>query len=159
MKCRLTLTSGRLGFSEGDVRGLEARGVLGRRLASEARLALARQASLGGDREAELPLVAGASIAAPSVRAGAIAAGILRRLSSGESATSAGACGPLVRDPAIDGHPAVLGADAAAALAGRPMGPGRVLAAFGKAFLVVILALVVAAIALNVLVALGVIGW
>lgn len=146
-------------FSEGDVRDLEARGTIGRRLASEARLALASEASFAGDREAELLLLAGASIAGPSVRAGALAAEGLRRLSSGEASPGAGIYASLVQAPAVDPHPAVLGADAAAVLAGRPWGPRRVLAAVGKAFLVVILVLSAATLVLNVLVALGVVRW
>lgn len=151
--------SGSPGFSEGDVRNLEARGDLGRRLASEARLALAREASLAGDREAELLLLAGASSAGPSLRAGALAADGLRRLSAGEASAAAGLCASLVQTPAVDPHPAVLGADAATVLAGRPWGPRQALASFGKALLVVALALVVATVALNVLVALGIVKW
>lgn len=150
--------SGGPGFSERDVRDLEVRGTMGRRLASEARLALAREASLAGDRDAELLLLAGASMAAPSVRAGALAAEALRRLSSGEAPSGTGLYASLVQAPAVDPHPAVLDADAAV-LAGRPRGLRRALAAVGKAFLVVILALLVGAIVLNVLVALEVIRW
>ena len=151
--------SGGPGFSEREVRDLEARGTMGRRLASEARLALAREASLAGDREAELLLLAGASMAAPSVRAGALAAEALRRLSSGEAPSGTGLYASLVQDPAVDPHPAALDADAAEALAGHPRGLRHVLATFGKVFLVVILALVAATIVLNVLVALGVVRW
>lgn len=150
--------SGGPGFSERDVRDLEVRGTMGRRLASEARLALAREASLAGDRDAELLLLAGASMAAPSVRAGALVAGALRRFSSGEAPSGAGLYASLVQAPAVDPHPAALDADAAV-LAGRPRGLRRALAAVGKAFLVVILALLVGAIVLNVLVALEVIRW
>ena len=146
------------GFSDRDVSALEARGLVGRRLAAEARLALACGACVRRDRDEAARLLGAASSAGDGLRVGRVAGELLAELLR-DGPGPAVRTGVLARPAPVDPHPAALGADAAEALAGRACGPRHVLATFGRAFLVVVLALVAATIVLNVLVALGVVRW
>lgn len=94
------------GFSDGDVSALEARGLVGRRLAAEARLALACGACERCDHDEAARLLGAASSAGDGLRVGRVAAELLSGLSCGGQGPAARA-GVLARSAPVDPHPAV----------------------------------------------------
>lgn len=94
------------GFSDGDVSALEARGLVGRRLAAEARLALACGACGRCDHDEAARLLGAASSAGDGLRVGRVAAELLSGLSCGGQGPVARA-GVLARSAPVDPHPAV----------------------------------------------------
>lgn len=94
-------------FSDGDVSALEARGLVGRRLAAEARLALACGACERCDHDEAARLLGAASSAGDGLRVGRVAAELLSGLLRGGQGPAARA-GVLARSAPVDPHPAVL---------------------------------------------------
>lgn len=94
------------GFSDGDVSALEARGLVGRRLAAEARLALACGACGRCDHDEAARLLGAASSAGDGLRVGRVAAELLSGLLRGGQGPAARA-GVLARSAPVDPHPAV----------------------------------------------------
>lgn len=94
------------GFSDGDVSALEARGLVGRRLAAEARLALACGACERCDHDEAARLLGAASSAGDGLRVGRVAAELLSGLSCGGQGP-ADRAGVLARSAPVDPHPAV----------------------------------------------------
>ncbi|WP_130810325.1 hypothetical protein [Olsenella sp. Marseille-P4559] len=98
-------------FGEADVARLEGTGV-GRRLAAEARMALAKAAAAQGERDRERMLLGQVAAAAPRMRVGKLAARILGSFEGGSVETDGSGYalgyGSLCLDAAVDAHAAVM---------------------------------------------------
>lgn len=98
-------------FGEADVARLEGPGV-GRRLAAEARMALAKAAAAQGERDRERMLLGQVAAAAPRMRVGKLAARRLGSFEGGSVETDGSGYalgyGSLCLDAAVDAHAAVM---------------------------------------------------
>lgn len=88
-------------LAEGDVAALGGSGA-GRRLAAEARMALAKAAAARGERDREVRLLEQVAAAAPGMRVGELAARRLGRPADGGA--GAAEYGSLCLDAAVDAH-------------------------------------------------------